>query len=474
VVKAPGKREIVEHAASLRAQGLSWVAIAEDVCARYALTPRAALRQIRGWSQREVSDRWNQRWPDEPKSDKVISYWERWPGPTGHEPPIRMLARLAQLYECGVGDLITDLPGHWHLDPHHKPTIAQGDSAPERHEPTMTPPPESFDQGDDMERRQLLQWAIAGIGAGTLGVSGEPVRQLLSHTFAVDDRSLEEWQIALADHLHALNTRPAAQVSDGLVVDLFAANRQIQRTTNTVVVTELQRVVARLSAMQADALSRLAEHPAAIRWWRTARTAAEAAGDRTLSLTILGREAVKGVYGQRDPQAVLAMVDRALETAGPRPSPGVAHLTSAKARALAVLGRHSEACRTLNTLTDVSGRFDQLDFWEPGDSYFAESWVYAAAGDESATARASDNLLRLPNTGWGFVTNTQLHRAICTVLNGGIREGAEHAVAVLERVPAQFRTNEIAQTARRVIDAAPNDERGRPAIENLRHAIAAR
>jgi transcriptional regulator with XRE-family HTH domain len=476
VVRIPGRRELADYAALLRQQGLSWVTIAEDVCGRYPLTPRSALRQIRGWSQREVADRWNERWPDEPKSDKIISYWERWPAPTGHEPPVRMLNRLAQLYECSIADLLADLPNHRHLDPHHD-TAQAVRLPPVRVERDTAADSERRDEGEAMERRQLLQWAAAGLGTGALGLSGEPVRQLLSHTLAAQDNSLDDWQITIADHLHGLFTRPAAQVRDGLMADLYTLSGQIDRTSNPVVVTELRRVTARLSVLQAKALSRLGEHGAAIRWWETAGAAADAAGDRALGLAVRGSEAQAGLYGQRDPQAVLAMVERALREAGPRPSPGLANLTSAKARVLSMLGRHAEARRALNTLTEVSTSdvVSDHDFCWADQVYFTASWVNAAAGDEAAAGRARENVLRLGHASlspsWNYLTNVQLHQAMCVIVNGGASEGAEHTIGVLDQVPGQFRTNQITQTAHMALNAVPRAERSRPAIEDLRHAL---
>jgi hypothetical protein len=171
------------------------------------------------------------------------------------------------------------------------------------------------------------------------------------------------------------------------------------------------------------------------------------------------------------------MVDRGLATAGPRPSPGLAHLTDAKAKALSLLGRHAEARRTLNSLTEISGSFSNLDFWRPDQHYFAESFVYGAAGDEAAAGRARETVLRLnqdnPAPSWNYLTNVQLHQATCIIVNGGTGEGAAQAVTVLDQVPDRFRTNEITQTARLVLNAVPQSDHRQPAIEDLRHAIAA-
>ena len=80
------KQERDQLVRSLRAEGRSWVVVAETVRERYRVNARVALRYAHGWSQRRAADEWNQRWPDEPKTLKMFSYWELWPSSTGHAP----------------------------------------------------------------------------------------------------------------------------------------------------------------------------------------------------------------------------------------------------------------------------------------------------------------------------------------------------------------------------------------------------
>lgn len=66
----------------LRAEGMSWVVVADVLRQRYRLNARVAFRYAHGWSQRRAADEWNRRWPDELKTAKVFSYWEQWRSPT--------------------------------------------------------------------------------------------------------------------------------------------------------------------------------------------------------------------------------------------------------------------------------------------------------------------------------------------------------------------------------------------------------
>jgi hypothetical protein len=110
------RRERAEVAQALRAQGETWVRIAELFRLRYKVNARVAYRYAHSWSQGQVARLWCERWPDDFKTSKNISYWELWPAETGRTPSLAILARLAELYECSVSDLLADLPNYRHHD----------------------------------------------------------------------------------------------------------------------------------------------------------------------------------------------------------------------------------------------------------------------------------------------------------------------------------------------------------------------
>src|SRR5262249_7774749 len=141
------------------------------------------------------------------------------------------------------------------------------------------------------------QWAATSLGAGALGLSAESVGQLLDVVLSGEQRSLADWEITCADHLHALRTRSPAQVRDDLVVDLVTVQHQRGLATDSARAIELNRIVAMLAVLHANVLSRLGEHGPAIHWFRTARHAADASGDLHLRVLVRGQEAGSGLYG---------------------------------------------------------------------------------------------------------------------------------------------------------------------------------
>lgn len=319
-----------------------------------------------------------------------------------------------------------------------------------------------------MRRRRLLQFAAGVSALHTLGV-GDPVRELLDLT--LEPRTVEEWHLACADHLHAVRTRPPAQAHRDLLADLTALQRQLSLGGPDT--TELHRVTAVLASYEASVMTRLADPGAAIRWYRTAKAAADASGDLDLRVRVRAHEAGHSVYGVRDPSTVLALCQGAERMAGSSPSVGLVMTLRIKAHALTLLGRHQEAFAALHRFLDLAHRDIPMieGWWDGGDCriQLTESQVHAAAGRIEQTNKAIERIIANSEaTEYHVPVNARLHLAQCTVVNGDIDGGTRIAAVALDSVAPAYRNSMMTETARRVLSAVPVDQRQRPAVAELR------
>src|ERR1039457_6940893 len=104
--------------------------------------------------------------------------------------------------------------------------------------------------------------------------------------------------------------------------------------------------------------------------------------------------------------------------------------------------------------------------------HFAESWVYAAAGDESAADEARGRVLAYRQD-YQYAVNVSLHDALCPVVKGGIAEGGRHASGGLSSMPPGFRSHMITETGKTVLRAMPIEKRQLPPVREFREVLTA-
>ncbi|MEV0623517.1 helix-turn-helix transcriptional regulator [Nonomuraea sp. NPDC050404] len=331
---------------------------------------------------------------------------------------------------------------------------------------------------DATERRRLLQMAA---GLGVVGPA-EALRQLIDLSIPAS-RSAEEWELACADHLHAIRHRPPAEAQTDVHIDLAVVLRQVQRTAAQFGVDHAQtrglyRPLAALSTLHANVLTRLGDHGAAIRWWRTARHAADASGDLHLQLGVRATEAGHGIEGgQRDPATVLRMLNSAQPLVDQAPnSYGAALISYTRSRALSMIGRNDEARATLERVSDrpATERLPvgiMADYWRTSQLPYAKVWVYSATGDESRAMEAREAVIA-SHPDYQYPAIARLLTARCTVVRGGVDEGLQAAADVLEPLPLTHRTSSVMQAGRMVLQAVPVGSRDRPVVKDVRSLLA--
>lgn len=323
---------------------------------------------------------------------------------------------------------------------------------------------------DDMERRRLL---LASLGLSAFAASA-PLAALIDLALTSEPRDLADWHTAVADHLHAIRTRPPAQAQSDLLLDLLRLRAQMSRAGADL--PELNRVLAALSALHGGVLTRLGEHGAALRWWRTAAHAADDSRDLDLRLLVRGEAAGFGLYGQRHPATVIRLMDEVARLGAGSRSVWAADIRGTRCKALALLGRTDEAKTSLAAVLAASPD-DAHDspiptLWTPDQPHFAESWVLAAAGDETGAAEARDRVLAYSGD-YQYTANVSLHGALCTVVKGGSAQGANQAAEILDAMPQRYRSQMITEMGKNVLAAVPIEDRALPAVRDFQEVLSA-
>jgi tetratricopeptide (TPR) repeat protein len=319
----PGRRQAqTEYATELRARGLTWTEVAEAVRIRYRVNMRVAFRIAHGWSQSRAAHEWNQRWPEDEKTNKTFSYWEMWPGPTGFAPSMETLGRLAELYQCSASALISDQFDFRHLDQQQQ----HRDAAETILGPEASVPPD----------------------AAALETPANPGRTDL---------------------------QPNAFVAPGLVEALTAMTESYRRmdylsgarTVQAEVTTHLRRILdlqdqGRTTAINRDLLlaaadaSQLAawlaidvqQYPTADKYCRLSLSLADRANDQGMHAYVLGVMSYISLHAGQG-QAALTLLTTAKEKAGTATPPAIrSWIAEAAGEAHALLGDHQAGAKALH------------------------------------------------------------------------------------------------------------------------------
>jgi transcriptional regulator with XRE-family HTH domain len=205
-----------------------------------------------------------------------------------------------------------------------------------------------------------------------------------------------------------------------------------------------QRVVAQLSSHVAAIAMSNGDTGLARRWWRRARSAAVAAGDRHLIAFVTSREAVQGLYGAYSPAHVVMLANEALR-ATTAPCTGRMSALNAKAQALAMLRRDKAAT---GALRELERTFEHLPRHITRDKLSALGWAedrlhhgrsYCAMhGTGSGDVARTEALRLIADTDWRSKAQLKLHRAASEA-------DAQDAVATLNDLSDTQRSDRFVQ-----------------------------
>jgi hypothetical protein len=325
---------------------------------------------------------------------------------------------------------------------------------------------------NEMERRRLLQSLAA------LGIAITPLTDALETIRRRVDRALDgggaqqvgEWEQIVAEYGYAYVASPPRQLVSGIAADLVAVQSVMDRIDEgDPRYRDWSRISGGLATLMAACVADQDGPRAARHWWGTAQRAADASADLDLRLQVRHKRIVHGLYEGRPLPALLREAAAAEELAGGHACAGLAGVRSGRAQLLALDGQQEAARAELRRAEEVFGRLPAsvtsgvatFHGWAETRLRFTETFVNAYLGREAETDTAAGQALKLYPAAHRAAIQIELLQALSRVTSGDITEGVRHAHQVYSATSPEQRNNLTDDTARRVVQCVPSDQRQR-------------
>jgi tetratricopeptide (TPR) repeat protein len=291
------------------------------------------------------------------------------------------------------------------------------------------------------------------------------------------DASLDDWDLTVIRLGRATRDRPAGVLLRDLTVDLTDLKKTIERRRSASVLRRLTRVAAHMSGLMCLTLCKLDDRAAFYRWARTARSAANEAGDVLTFSWVLAQEAYGHYYSGDLPEAI--EVARYAQKIVPRtPCVGSALAAALEARAHALMGRHRETREALARAEEIVGCLKGEELASSAFGYneaqlrFHEGNAYTHLADMAAATKAQDRALQLcapgDYTDWSMI---RLDRASCLARSGDAIDAISYAMETLTKLTEPQRQGIITLRAREIVDGLPTVQRTLPAVRELHELL---
>ncbi|HWH00617.1 MAG TPA: hypothetical protein VNV66_15145 [Pilimelia sp.] len=210
---------------------------------------------------------------------------------------------------------------------------------------------------------------------------------------------LDEWERTVHEYGRRTRSSPAAVLLPELAAGLNELGARLQGRHPASTQRRLTRATAQMAGLVFLTLIKLDQPATARAWARTARVAADEAGDPGVHSWVRAQEAYVHFYGGDLPEAI-AVAAHARELAGSTACVGTCLAAALQARAHAALGQHRETRTALAAAETVLGRLDTASTTASAFGYneaqlrFHEGNAYTHLGTTRAATRARTRLWR--------------------------------------------------------------------------------
>lgn len=338
-----------------------------------------------------------------------------------------------------------------------------------------------YDSGEELMRRRAFLAnvaALTGLGAADTPAAIEAIRQELNLSFAEERAAadVDEWQEIALEYGESYPVLAPAELIRSLTVDMCGLQLALRRHTGIHAQRDLFRVTALLSAFTAQTITNMGQAHDAMRWWRTAKTAADRSRDSYSALWVRSREIVRAMESRPVP-TILRMIEDAEGISDSAPPEASLELIAGKAQTLALAGRERDAFHALGQLEE---RFGELQTgysgsvlsWGQERLHNTESFIYSRLGYLTKTEAARTDgraLYDMTNVRWP--AGLELNLAFCLVRNGDVTEGLNHAQALIVSLPGGQRDNPIIDDARKLLRLVPLKDHRSAEVQQYREWV---
>lgn len=322
------------------------------------------------------------------------------------------------------------------------------------------------------------QDALASVvtAAGAALSQIELLRRSLNETITettMTPASLDDWEQTVFQHGQATRDRAPAVLLDDLSTDLGELHGALARCRSSSALRRLTKVTAQMAGLMCLTLIKMDERAAFRGWARTARLAADEAGDPLTYAWVRAQEAY-GYYYSGDFTEAIHVAQHAQVLSGQVSSAGFVLAAALEARAQAALGRADE---TRSALQQAESCLSCLDADAIGTSAFDyneaqlrfhEGNALTHLHDTGAAWQAQERALSLcPASDYMDRTMTQLDRAHCLAYDGDVTGAVAVTAEAMTPLNDQQRQGIIAVRVREIIAILSSKYRTLPAVRDL-------
>jgi hypothetical protein len=301
-----------------------------------------------------------------------------------------------------------------------------------------------------MQRRALLRNMTTGLGAVVsaslidgLDLLRGDVEQVLDRG-STSSSSLDEWQRRVDDHIRAYALSPPISLLLDLAIDFADLSAAFDASRSPTVQSRLLHLLGQLAGTVSVLLNDLGALRPARDWMGTARLLARETGDLEMAAWCFAREAFFFLHYDRAPGMAIDLARAAAEVAGDRPFSATVMAPTVEARALAKLGATADGLAALRRADDAFERSGEagatgLFGWTEPQLRFSAGKTLTTLGCTQLALEAQDVALALfPPEEILDPTLLRLDRAQALIRAGDVTEGCRLGSGVLAGLPAEY------------------------------------